>query len=151
MKACWAALALLCAMPAHGQGPAPSQQAGAVSPQRARSLYLLHCSGCHLPDGSGAPAHGVPSMRNTLGQFQATAAGRAFLVQAPGARNAPVSDAELAALTNWQLLTFSRSTLPPGFQPYTVDEVRRWRANPPLDVAGARAAIVAGFPSVAPH
>jgi mono/diheme cytochrome c family protein len=139
----WAAgLAAIClAGPAVG-GASES----AVTPQRARSLYLLHCAGCHQIDGSGTPKFGVPSMIDTLGQFQRTPAGRAFLVQVPGARNANVSDAELAALTNWALRTFSSATLPAGFKPYTTAEVKRWRATPPLDIAGARAAVVAALP-----
>ncbi|MES2259351.1 MAG: cytochrome C [Pseudomonadota bacterium] len=140
-----AALCALCAV-ASAAAAFGADAAAEISPQRARSLYLLHCSGCHQPDGSGSPAFGVPTMRGSLGHFQNTPAGRAFLVQAPGARNAHISDAELAALTNWQLLQFAPATLPPNFKPYTAEEVSRWRANPPLDVAAARAAIVAGFP-----
>jgi mono/diheme cytochrome c family protein len=141
-RACAAGLIVLgLAGPAAGEGAD-----GAVTPQRARSLYLLHCAGCHQVDGSGTPKFGVPSMIDTLGQFQRTAAGRAFLVQVPGARNANVSDAELAALTNWTLRTFSAGTLPAEFKPYTTAEVKRWRANPPLDIAGARATVVAALP-----
>lgn len=132
---------------ARGGGSLSPGFAPEISPQRARTLYILHCSGCHLPDGSGSPAFGVPSMRGTLGHFAATPAGRAFLVQAPGARNSSITDAELAALTNWQLREFAPDTLPAGFKPYTAGEVGRFRAAPPLDVAAARAAIVAGFPA----
>jgi mono/diheme cytochrome c family protein len=135
------AAALLCGAAA----PALAGPEAAISPQRARSLYLLHCSGCHQADGSGSPGFGVPSMRGVLGKFQQSTAGRAFLVQAPGARNAHLTDAELAALTNWALLAFSPATLPAGHQPYTAEEVGRWRADPPLDVAAARAAIVSRF------
>lgn len=139
--AAWLVPVLLCAL-AHGAAAAGEPT---ISPQRARSLYLLNCAGCHQIDGSGSPRYGVPDMRNLLGKFQQSAAGRAFLVQAPGARNAHVSDAELAALTNWTLLAFSPATLPADYRPYTAAEVGRWRANPPLDVAGARAAIVSHF------
>lgn len=138
------------ALPLHPSGAAPHTRPGAdglaITPLRARTLFRLYCSGCHQVDGSGSPEFGIPSMRGTLGHFQQTLAGRAFLVQAPGARNAGITDAELAALTNWALHEFSAPTLPAGFQPYTADEVARWRAAPPLDVAGARAAIAAGFP-----
>ena len=131
-------------------GPAVAGKAGdTVSPQRARSLYLLHCAGCHQTDGSGTPAFGVPSMIDSLGAFLRTPAGRAFLVQVPGARNANVSDAELAALTNWELRAFSAATLPADFRPYTTTEVTHWRANPPVDIAAARAAVVAGLPVAA--
>lgn len=113
-----------------------------ISAGRARSLYVLHCAGCHQLDGSGTPSHGVPGMRNTLGYFLRSPAGRALLVQVPGARNAGVSDAELAALTNWQLRTFAQESLPIDFIPYQTEEVSRWRANPPLDVSAARAAVL---------
>ena len=132
-----------------GAPAAPAVQAdsaAAISPQRARSLYLLHCAGCHQVDGSGAPQFGVPTMIDTLGYFQRTRAGRAFLVQVPGARNSNVSDAELAALTNWALRTFSQSTLPQDFKPYSTAEVAHWRADPPLDIATARETVIAGLP-----
>lgn len=138
------------ALPLHPPGAMLESHGGAdgqaITPQRARTLYRLYCAGCHQLDGSGSPAFGIPTMRGTLGQFQRTPSGRAFLVQAPGARNARITDAELAALTNWALREFSAATLPDDFKPYTTEEVARWRANPPLDVAGTRAAIAAGFP-----
>jgi len=140
-RACAAGLAAWCLA-----GPAAAAPDHPVTPQRARSLYLLHCAGCHQVDGSGTPAFGVPSMIDTLGLFQRTAAGRAFLVQVPGARNASISDAELAALTNWTLRTFSTATLPAGFKPYTTAEVKVLRADPPLDIAATRAAVIAGLP-----
>ncbi|SFV14971.1 hypothetical protein [Pseudoduganella namucuonensis] len=143
----WLAAAALCGATLGAAAEPGGNATREISPRRARTLYTLHCSGCHLPDGSGSPAHGVPSMRGALGHFPATLAGRAFLVQAPGARNSSISDAELAALTNWQLREFAPGTLPADFKPYTAEEVARFRAAPPLDVAAARAAIVAGFPA----
>lgn len=113
-----------------------------ISQARAKSLFILQCAGCHRIDGSGQPGFGVPSMRNTLGYFVRSPEGRAFLVQVPGARNASITDAELAALTNWELLNFSKETLPSSFTPYTTKEVSQWRANPPSDVAVVRAKIL---------
>jgi len=122
---------------------ARADDAGAtISVAHARSLFLLRCAGCHQIDGAGHPQVGVPSMRNTLGYFPASAAGRAFLVQVPGARNAAITDAELAALTNWELQSFSKAQLPPDFIAYSEQEVRQSRANPPLDIAASRAAIL---------
>ena len=149
-RADWAIVSWLLAAYLTGTAAAAATDAG-VTPQRARSLYILHCAGCHQIDGSGTPAYGVPSMIDTLGQFERTAAGRAFLVQVPGARNASVTDAELAAMTNWALRTFSAATLPSDFKPYTAAEVTPLRANPPLDIAGARAAIVAALPAPTPR
>ena len=64
--------------------------------------YLLHCSGCHLPDGSGAPDD-VPSLRDGLGWIVSVAEGRGYLVRVPGSSQALLNDAELAALINWVL------------------------------------------------
>jgi len=149
----WLALGLtasLSGLPA-AAAPAASAAAAAAAPssvsvERARGLFMLHCAGCHRVDGSGAPGFGVPTMINTLGQFQRTSAGRAFLLQVPGARNAAITDAELAALTNWAVKAFSAPTLPADFQPYTTAEVTHWRANAPLDIAGTREAVVAALP-----
>ena len=46
-----------------------------------RTLYVLHCAGCHAMDASGVPDKGVPSMRGALGHFMRLPEGRAFLVQ----------------------------------------------------------------------
>lgn len=145
LSAWMAAAAPVAASSAAAGTPRSAPRAG-VSVERARGLYLLHCAGCHRVDGSGAPNHGVPTMIDTLGQFQRTVAGRAFLLQVPGARNSSVTDAELAALTNWAVHEFSAATLPAGFQPYTEAEAAHWRANAPLDIAGTREAVVAGLP-----
>lgn len=129
----------------HGLGigatPRAAQPPQAISPAQAKSLFVLHCAGCHQLDGSGHPNSGVPSMRK-MGYFLRSTAGRAFLVQVPGARNATINDAELTALTNWQLQNFSQESLPVDFVPYTTDEVSRWRAHPPLDVMDARTRIL---------
>ncbi|WP_338759350.1 cytochrome C [Massilia sp. METH4] len=134
------------ALPLHPTGPAKTATTQTLDVVKVRAMHRLYCAGCHQLDGSGVPASGVPDMRGTLGHFQRTPAGRAFLIQAPGARNSQITDAELAALTNWQLREFSPTTLPPDFKPYTAEEVSGYRANPPLDVTAVRGAIAAGFP-----
>jgi mono/diheme cytochrome c family protein len=151
-----AACAVLVALAACATGVLAAAEAPAARPakalvstatitgQRARSLYLLHCAGCHQIDGHGAPASGVPTMIDTLGSYLGSEAGKAYLVQVPGARNANVSDAELAALVNWTVEAFSSKTIPTGYRPYTEDEVRRWRACPPVDIAAARLALETG-------
>lgn len=121
---------------------APEANRQTISAAHARSNFILHCAGCHQIDGSGQPNFGVPSMRDSLGYFVRSAAGRAFLVQVPGARNASITDAELAALTNWELQTFSRAQMPAGFVPYTAAEVTAARSHPPRDVMAARKVIL---------
>jgi len=142
MKQLWSQLALLLIGISFNAMAAAADADQMISPARARSLFILQCAGCHHVDGSGQPDSGVPSMRNTLGYFLGSAQGRAFLVQVPGARNATITDAELTALTNWQLHNFSKDILPADFVPYTTQEVTQARANPPSDVAATRAKIL---------
>jgi len=125
-------------------------QAGAqdLNPERAQRNYMINCQGCHLPDGSGL-AGSVPSMRNFVGNFLGVKGGREFLIQVPGSANSPLDDAALAELLNWILLNMSPGQIPPGFQPYTADEVSAVRYKKLLDVASVRASLVAGFPDPA--
>ena len=96
--------------------------------QQATSDYLLHCQGCHLPQAVGVPGH-VPRMNNFLGYYLHSEAGRQFVVQVPGAATANLTDARLANLMNWLLLTYSAAQLPDNFKPYSVDEIARLRPN----------------------
>lgn len=102
--------------------------------------YMLNCQGCHLADGSGS-AGSVPDLRDNLGRFAAVPGGRTYLVQVPGSRNAPIDDAALAAVLNWMMDAFSASTRPPGWTPYTPDEVARARAERVVDIPARRAAL----------
>ncbi len=111
-----------------------------VTPARAdtRTDYLLHCSGCHLPDGSGAPDD-VPSLRDGLGWIVSVAKGRGYLVRVPGSSQALLNDAELAAVINWVLTEFNSATLADDFQPLTAAEVERARSNVLMDPLKYRA------------
>ncbi|RZS53314.1 c-type cytochrome [Sphaerotilus mobilis] len=111
--------------------------------QGARNLFVVHCAGCHGFDGAGHPDQGVPDMRGPLGHFLHLPEGRGFLVQVPGANNAGLNDAQIAAVTTWLLSQFSPATAPPGWRPYTAEEVAQWRSQRPADVAARRAEIVA--------
>jgi mono/diheme cytochrome c family protein len=99
--------------------------------------YMLHCMGCHLPDGSGGPPD-VPDVRGEMGRLLAVDGGREYLVQVPGASQAPISDAELAEVVNYMLVTFNSNTLPADYAPLTADEVARWREDWLPDVAAVR-------------
>lgn len=109
---------------------------------RARLQYLHHCSGCHLADGAGAPAKGIPSMRGLLGQFLKVPGGREFIVQVPGVMNSPLSDRDIANLMNWLLPTLAPETAMAGTSPYTVGEIARLRLSRPADVLAVRAALL---------
>jgi mono/diheme cytochrome c family protein len=105
--------------------------------QPAAVNYMLHCMGCHLPDGSGGPPD-VPDVRGGMGRLLAVEGGREYLVQVPGASQAPISDKELAEVVNYMLATFNAHTLPRDYVPLSEDEVSRWRANWLPDVATVR-------------
>lgn len=108
----------------------------------ARLQYILHCTGCHQADGSGAPDSGVPSVRDQLGHFLKVPDGRAFLVKVPGTSNSALSNTDIARLLNWMVRGFSAPTLPADFAPYSEGEVAALRSAPLDNVAAERAAIV---------
>jgi len=104
--------------------------------------YMLHCQGCHRPDGSGVPG-AVPDLRGQVAVFLGSPAGRAFLVRVPGSANAPLSDRELAELLVWTVRRFDPAHVPANFAPYTADEVGPLRAQKLSKVKAERAAILA--------
>lgn len=110
----------------------------ALSPGK---LYTLHCMGCHGAQGEGIPNR-VPPLRNFVGYFAYLPEGRAFLIQVPGSANSPLSDAELAQVTNWILKTFSPKELPSDFRPFSPEEVRRYRSTPLQNITRVRQALL---------
>ncbi|MEM1433919.1 MAG: hypothetical protein AAGG11_07695 [Pseudomonadota bacterium] len=109
----------------------------AVAEERTPQVnYLLHCGGCHLPDGRGAPP--VPSLTDEVVQLSDVDAVRRYLVQVPGSSQAPVSDAELAEILNWVFTELRTVPLPAGFTPLTAEEVGSARATVLLDPMGER-------------
>lgn len=95
--------------------------------------YLLHCSGCHQPDGAGVPGL-VPALSG-LAPLLATPAGRDYLVRVPGVAQAALDDARLATLLNWVLREMSGQAPDPG---YDAREVRALRARPLRDASAQR-------------
>jgi mono/diheme cytochrome c family protein len=133
MPRCFPVLVLIAAL---GAG------AAARGDQPPEINYKLHCMGCHLADGSGGPP-AVPDIRREMGCLLAVEGGREYLVQVPGAAQAPISDAELAAVLNYMLETFSASVLPPEYLPVTREEVTRWRGSWLTEVAAVRETLLA--------
>ena len=103
---------------------------------------MLHCQGCHRPDGSGVPG-AVPAFPGQVARFLATRTGRAYLVRVPGAANAPISDDELADLLGWIVRRFDAANVPADFADFTGPEVSGLRRQPLARVAEERAAILA--------
>jgi mono/diheme cytochrome c family protein len=99
--------------------------------------YTLECAGCHRADGSGTPGS-VPALRDSVARFLAVPEGRDYLARVPGAAQAPLDDAALAAVLNWMLEHFDTAHVPAGFTPYTAREVGQRRAHPLFDVEGTR-------------
>lgn len=94
--------------------------------------YILNCSGCHRMDGSGSRA--VPSLQK-MPELRDKPGARAYWVQVPGAAQAPLSDARLAALMNWLVERFVGAPPEPA---YTAKEVGELRSTPLRDPIGRR-------------
>ena len=86
--------------------------------------YVIHCSGCHKPNGSGSPSNLVPDIRNIIGHFTKVSNGREYLIQVADISQAPLQNDEVAALMNWVLQEFSSLQLTKDFKPYTEEEVK---------------------------
>jgi cytochrome c553 len=136
LPARWAAAMLLLSGAANAAAPAEDAM-------RARTNFIHYCSGCHLADGSGAPSKGIPSMRDTLGQFLKVTGGREFIVQVPGVMNSPLNDRDIAGLMNWLVPYASPATVPPDVAPYTAAEITRLRKSRPINVFATRQHLVA--------
>jgi mono/diheme cytochrome c family protein len=92
----------------------------------AEKNYLLHCSGCHLPNGIGDPPN-APTLRDTIGKIVATPEGRDYIIRVPGSAQTPMSDEQLADVLNWMLTEFNSDTLPNNFKPLSAKEVSKSR------------------------
>lgn len=135
---CVAAVLLCAARAVVAQGVAPDGSAAAQLRQDARADYVLQCAGCHRVDGRGSSRHGIPDFRGSVGAFVHLPAGREYLIRVPGAAQSQLSDAELAAVLNWLLESFSAAQLPADFRPYTKQEVAAARRRRYEDVVPVR-------------
>ncbi len=134
----WGASSDVVAQPATPAVIAPAVDTADTLRQAARADYVLQCAGCHRVDGRGSTPHGIPDFRNSVGAFVHLPAGREYLVRVPGAAYSQLNNAELAAVLNWVLQTFSPKQLPADFQPYTEGEVAAARPRRYADVVPVR-------------
>jgi len=102
--------------------------------------YVVHCQGCHLADGRATPGS-VPALAGTVARLARTPAGRDYMGRVPNVAQAPLSDAELAALLNWVVQRFGGEAAA-SFTPYVADEIAELRARPLVDVEAARRALL---------
>ena len=114
-----------------------SATASAEPPEK---LYMLNCWGCHRPHGEGIPGT-APPLRGAA-DFLRVPGGRQYLIEVPGVAQSALDDADVAAVMNWIIESFSADRMPPDFQPYTADEVARVRATRLTDIKQARAKLV---------
>ena len=102
--------------------------------------YLLHCSGCHIEDGSGDPPE-VPDLRQDLDLLLETAAGRSYMLRVPGITDTPITTQEMADLMNWMVEKFYPEL--ESFEKFNADEVRQGRADRLANPLEARKQIMA--------
>ena len=110
---------------------------GSALAEQPHTDYMLHCQGCHGPDGRGAPG-GVPSFRGTVAKFLSVPGGREYLVRVPGTSQSELSDRRVATLLNWIVAAFSAESMPPDFNPFSEAEIARIRRPPLVDVTIVR-------------
>lgn len=103
--------------------------------------YMLHCQGCHGPDGSGATG-AAPSFRGQVGKFLHVPGGREYLIRVPGTSRSELNDAATAALLNWLVLEFSAAQAPADFAPFTEAEVASLRRPAFSDPGSVRRALL---------
>lgn len=117
---------------------AGSAVAGDKAAERARTDYLLHCSGCHGQDGVGNPGKGIPRFEGQIGYFLQLAEGRELLMQVPGLLSSGLSDDRATAVTNYLVRQFAGPSMPPQFEAYTSDEAKQLRLSRPADITAKR-------------
>jgi hypothetical protein len=111
---------------------------GAGAEETAAFHYLLHCSGCHTPEGTGSNLGGVPPFRDIVGHFLQSSEGRRYLANVPGLVNSGLAPAEAADLLNWIIATFGGASRPERAVPLDGAEVERLRRSPPDDIVALR-------------
>jgi len=121
---------------------AAAASASVAEAESPRVLFMLHCQGCHRPDGSGLPG-AVPDLRGSLARFLSVPGGRAYLVRVPGSATSRLDAAELASVLNWMVVRFGPAAAAGDAAPYSAEEVARMRVRPLVDVAATRRALLA--------
>jgi mono/diheme cytochrome c family protein len=103
--------------------------------------YILNCMGCHGTQAEGVPGK-VPPLANTLSRFMRTAEGRNYILRVPGAANSALSDAQLAAVLNWLVVTYDSGAGARTTAPFTSEEVSQVRHRPLIAVLATRSVVV---------
>lgn len=92
-----------------------------------KANFVLKCMGCHLSDGSGMPASGIPDFVGKVGVFAAVPEGRAYLLHVPGVIGSSLTDAQIADVLNYIMDTWAGASLPDNYVPFDASEVSELR------------------------
>jgi len=113
--------------------------------------YMLHCRGCHLEDGSGAPGI-VPDFRNTVARFLTVPGGRRYLIRVPGSAQSALPDDRLAEVLNFIVRRYGPREIAESEPPFTAGEVAASRRPPLSEVGPIREALLRALaePTAAP-
>lgn len=96
--------------------------------------YFESCGGCHGLDGGSQPSR-VPVLKDQVGLFLCTPAGRAYIVRLPNVAFANMDDRSLADAMNFVVFGLGGTSRPADARPYTADEVAALRRSPLKHVA----------------
>ncbi|AFT68448.1 Cytochrome c, mono-and diheme variant [Alloalcanivorax dieselolei B5] len=107
-----------------------------------RNDFLLHCSGCHRPDGAGTEVGGIPDFRGYVSSFLMTPEGRHYILQVPGVIGSGLSDRRLTEVMNYVLTTWGQPEHIEASGLLSEQEVRTLRADVLEDVVGYRREVV---------
>jgi mono/diheme cytochrome c family protein len=113
----------------------------ATAEEPGETLYLLHCSGCHGPDGMGENRADVPPLPPLVGNLLRDPQGRLYVVNVGGVVTSNLGNADTAAVLNWVMHAFGSTTLPSNVLDFDAEEVRSLRAERRADSVGLRRAI----------
>ena len=119
------------------------EAAPAAAAGKGGCLYILHCSGCHLRDGSGSEEGRIPGFAGQIGHFMKLPEGRRFVLQVPGVMNSGLGNEDVEALMNWLIPHFGGPSLDREFVPYSAEEIEAARGSRPADIFAARRGIAA--------
>lgn len=101
----------------------------------ASNTYLLHCSGCHGPDGAGTRAGGIPAL-DLVKTFTGDNDGRKYLLQVPGVAYSGLGNTDIALVLNYVITRWGQPNIP--FQNFTTAEVDSLRATDIDDIVSYR-------------
>ncbi len=119
-----------------------ASSAACAAERSAPANYVLRCTGCHLQDGRGLPAAGIPDFVGKVGVFTETDDRRRYLLHVPGVINSGLTDSDTAALLNYIMSTYAGPSLPAAYRPFTAEEVSALKGQDVGNVVAYRRKLV---------